>query len=147
EEHTTFGSNPLMFASSLAYITIFEKSNLLENVRTLGEYLTKGLQKIQRNSEVGQYIGDIRCPGFFIGVELVEDPDTKKPGNGLLQDTVEAGKERGVIFGESMPIIAENGSLILNVLKVKPPLIITKDHCDIILRVFEESLEEAVDYL
>ncbi len=147
EEHTTFGSNPLMFASSLAYVTIVEKLNLLENVRTLGEYLTEGLEKIQRNSEVGQYIGDIRCPGFFIGVELVEDPDTKKPGNGLMQDTVEAGKERGVIFGESMPIIADNGSLFRNVLKVKPPLIVHKEHCDTILSVFEESLEEAVDYL
>lgn len=147
EEHTTFGSNPIMFASSLVYLHYVERANLLENTRKMGEYLTAGLKKMQDTSDVGAYIGDVRCPGLFIGVELVEDRETKKPANSLMQDTVEAAKERGVIFGEMGPIISDRDSLFFNVLKIKPPMIITKDDCDFILQIFEESLEEATDYL
>jgi 4-aminobutyrate aminotransferase-like enzyme len=147
EEHTTFGSNPLMFASCLVYLNYIERCNVLENVRNLGSYLSNKLKNIQEKSEIGKYIGEIRCPGFFIGIELVEDRETKKPANSLMMDTVEAGKERGVIFGESMPIVSETGKLYRNILKIKPSLIITKEDCDFILEVFEESLEEAIDYL
>jgi 4-aminobutyrate aminotransferase-like enzyme len=148
EEHTTFGSNPIMFASSLVFLHYIERANLLENAREMGEYLTVGLQKIQQSSDVGQYIGDIRCPGLFIGVELVEDKETKKPGNSLMMDTVEAAKEQhGIIFGEMAPIMSDRETLLRNVLKIKPPMIINKEDCDFILQVFEEALEEATDYL
>ncbi|MFX0113951.1 MAG: aspartate aminotransferase family protein [Candidatus Hodarchaeota archaeon] len=147
EEHTTFGSSPIMFASSLVYLHYVERANLLENTRKMGEYLTAGLKKIQNTSDIGNYIGDIRCPGLFIGVELVEDRDTKKPANGLMMDTVEAANERGIIFGEMAPIISDQEGLFRNVLKIKPPMIITKEDCDFILEIFEESVEEATDYL
>jgi len=147
EEHSTFGSSPLMFASALVFLHYIERANLLENAKKMGEYLTAGLRKLQDKSDLGAYIGDIRCPGLFIGIELVEDRETKKPANGLMQDTVEAAKERGVLFGEMAPIISDRDTIFRNVLKIKPPLIITRDDCDIILQVFEESLEEATDYL
>ncbi len=147
EEHTTFGSNPIMFAGALIFLKYIEKANILENTQEMGEYLTNGLKKIQKNTDLGTYIGDIRCPGLFIGIELVEDPESKKPANSLMQDTVEVAKERGVIFGEMAPIISDREQIFRNVLKIKPPLIITKEDCDIILRIFEESLEEATDYL
>ncbi|MFW9993547.1 MAG: aspartate aminotransferase family protein [Candidatus Odinarchaeota archaeon] len=146
EEHSTFSSNPLMFAGHIVYLSYVEKMNILQNARELGEYITGGLQKLQQKYE---YMGDIRCPGLFIGVELVEDRETKKPGNTLLTDTVEAAKEEGVIFGESAPIASgrDDGILYRNVLKIKPPLIITKEDCDLILKAFEKGLIEAIDYL
>jgi len=144
EEHSTFSSNPLMFAGHMVFLNYIEKMNVLQNARELGEYVTKGLQKLQQKYE---YIGDIRCPGLFIGVELVEDKESKKPGNTLLTDSVEAGKELGVIFGESAPINSDRGNLFRNVLKIKPPLTINKEDCDVILDVFEKSLIEAIDYL
>jgi 4-aminobutyrate aminotransferase-like enzyme len=144
EEHSTFGSNPLMFAGHITYLSYIEKMNVLENARELGNYITKGLQKLQKKYD---YIGDIRCPGFFIGVELVEDRETKKPGNTLLTDTVEAAKELGIIFGESAPITNDRGDLFRNVLKIKPPLTTNKEDCDFILDVFEKGLIEAIDYL
>jgi len=144
EEHSTFGANPLMFASGLVFLNYVEKANLLENTRKQGEYITSKLRDLQKKYE---YIGDVRCPGLMIGVELVNDPDTKKPGNTLAADLVEEAMSQGVIFGHMAPISTDSGKLFRNVVKIKPPLIITKEESDHIVEVFESSLEEAIDYL
>lgn len=144
EEHSTFGGNPLMFASSLVFLHYVEKANLLENVRKQGEYITSGLKELQEKYDV---IGDVRCPGLFIGVELVNDPQTKEPGNGLATDLIEEAMTQGVIFGQMAPISTDTGKLFRNVVKIKPPLIINREESDRILEVFESSLEEAIDYM
>ncbi|MHA1940356.1 MAG: aspartate aminotransferase family protein [Candidatus Hodarchaeales archaeon] len=145
EEHSTFGANPLMFVSGLVFMNYVEKANLLENTRKQGKYLSEKLKSIQKKID---YIGDIRCPGLMIGIELIMDPETKKPANTLASDLVEIAKdEHDVIFGLSAPITSDSGELFRNVVKIKPPLIITREDADHILEIFSESLEEAVDYL
>jgi alanine-glyoxylate transaminase/(R)-3-amino-2-methylpropionate-pyruvate transaminase len=94
------------------------------------------------------YIGDIRCPGLMIGIEMVLDPETKEPANALTTDLIELAKDdHGVIFGTSAPISSDSGKLYRNVVKIKPPLIITREDSDHIMDVFEKALEEAIDYL
>jgi len=144
EEHSTFGGNPLMFASGLVFLNYIEKVDLLKNTREQGDYITSRLRKLQTKYEI---IGDIRCPGLFIGVELVKDPETKEPGNSLASDLVEEATNQGVIFGHMAPISTDSGKLFRNVVKIKPPLIITRENSDKILEVFENSLEEAIDYM
>jgi len=145
EEHSTFGANPLMFASGLVFLNYVERANLLENTRKQGKYITKKLLELQKKSE---YIGDIRCPGLMIGIELVMDRETKKPANTLVTDLIEIAKdEYGVIFGTSAPISSDSGSLYRNIVKIKPPLTITQEDSDLIVDVFEKALEEAIDYL
>ena len=53
----------------------------------------------------------------------------------------------GVIFGTSAPISSDSGELYRNVVKIKPPLIITREDSDHIMSIFELALEEAIDYL
>jgi 4-aminobutyrate aminotransferase/4-aminobutyrate aminotransferase/(S)-3-amino-2-methylpropionate transaminase len=144
EEHSTFGGNPLMFASSLVFLNYVEKAKLLENTRQQGEYITSRLKKLQDKYDV---IGDVRCPGLFIGVELVNNPDTIEPGNALASDLIEEAMNQGVIFGHMGPISTDTGKLFRNVVKIKPPLIITREEADRILEVFESSLVEAIDYM
>ncbi|PWI48265.1 hypothetical protein CEE45_07365 [Candidatus Heimdallarchaeota archaeon B3_Heim] len=145
EEHSTFGANPLMFASGLVFLNYIGRANLLENTREQGAYITKKLYSLQKESE---YIGDIRCPGLMIGIELVLDRETKEPANALATDLIEIAKdEYGVIFGLSAPISSDSGSLYRNVVKIKPPLTITQEDSDHIMDIFEKALEEAIDYL
>ena len=144
EEHSTFGANPLMFASGLVFLNYIEKADLLKNTREQGDYITSRLKKLQQKYDV---IGDIRCPGLFIGVELVNDPDSKEPGNNLCSDLIEEAMNQGVIFGHSAPISSDSGKLFRNVLKIKPPLIITREDSDHIITVFESALKEAIDYM
>ncbi len=134
-----------MFVSGLVFMNYIEKANLLENTRKQGDYITKNLKSLQKKSE---FIGDIRCPGLMIGIELVLNPETKKQANSLASDLVEIAKDdHDVIFGLSAPITNDSGELFRNVVKIKPPLIITREEADHVLEVFAESLEEAVDYL
>ena len=144
EEHSTFGANPLMFVSGLVFLNYVEKADLLKNTREQGDYLTSKLEQLQRKYE---FIGDIRGPGLFIGVELVKDPETKEPGNALCSDLIEEAMDQGVIFGHSAPISSDSGMLFRNIVKIKPPLIITREDSDHIVTVFESALEEALDYL
>ncbi len=144
EEHSTFGANPLMFASGLVFLNYIEKADLLKNTREQGDYLTSKLRQLQKKYDV---IGDIRCPGLFIGIELVNDPDTKEPGNALCSDLIDEAVDQGVIFGHAAPISSDSGKLFRNVCKIKPPLIITREDSDHILEVFENSLVEAIDYM
>ncbi len=117
----------------------------MENTREQGKYITKKLKSLQKNFD---YIGDIRCPGLMIGIELVLDPETKKPANALATDLVELAKDdHGIIFGLSAPITSDKGDLFRNIVKIKPPLIITREDSDHIVDVFEKALEEAIDYL
>lgn len=144
EEHSTFGANPLMFVSGLIFLNYVEKADLLRNTREQGEYITTKLKQLQQKYDV---IGDVRCPGLFIGIELVKDPETKEPGNALCSDLIEEATDRGVIFGHSAPISSDSGQLFRNVCKIKPPLIINREDSNRILTVFESALEEAIDYM
>ncbi|EAO52745.1 6-acetamido-3-oxohexanoate aminotransferase [Bacillus thuringiensis serovar israelensis ATCC 35646] len=63
----TLSANPLSAATALAVIEYMEKHNLPEKTAEKGEYLIKGLQKVQQQSTI---IADVRGKGLLIGVEL-----------------------------------------------------------------------------
>lgn len=139
EEHTTFGANPIAFAAALAAIEVTLRLDLPGRARRLGERATARLRQMQ---ETHPLIGDVRGPGLFIGVELVEDPQTKVPATERATALVELAMERGVIFDLDMPDIVNDLPTRRNVVKIKPPLTITEEQLDRALDVFEAVLEE-----
>lgn len=139
EEHTTFGSDPLPFAAALATIEVIERTELCERARVLGQRATAYLRQLQEEVEI---IGDVRCPGLFIGVELVEDRDSKTPATERAAAFVELAKRSGVIFDLSMPDIVDGRPTMRNVIKVKPPLTITDEEMDRVLETFKACVEQ-----
>ena len=139
EEHTTFGANPVAFAAALAAIEVTLRLDLPGRARVLGQRATARLRQMQ---ETHPLIGDVRGPGLFIGVELVEDPETKVPATERATALVELAMERGVIFDLDMPDVVHGLPTRRNVVKIKPPLTITEEQLDRALDVFEEVLEE-----
>lgn len=139
EEHTTFGANPVAFAAALAAIEVTIRLDLPGRARLLGQRATARLRQMQADHPL---IGDVRGPGLFIGVELVEDPQTKVPATERATALVELAMERGVIFDLDMPDIVHGLPTRRNVVKIKPPLTITEEQLDRALDVFEEVLEE-----
>jgi 4-aminobutyrate aminotransferase-like enzyme len=145
EEHTTFSSNPVMAAAGLAAIRVAEESKLGENCEKMGQKITKRLREMQQDHEV---IGDIRGEGLMIGVEMVKDKDTREPFTELSEEMVLKAPEHGLYLGDSMPILTTKGEIIRrNVVKVKPPLIITEEDADYILEKFEIILKETLSHL
>jgi 4-aminobutyrate aminotransferase-like enzyme len=129
----TFGQLPLSLAASLAAFEVLEEENLLENCRVMGEYATSRLREMQERHRL---IGDVRGPGLLIGIELVKDRETKAPATKEVAEVYRRGMELGVIFGETR--YAGLG----NVVKIKPPLCVSRDQMDKALDAFDRILTE-----
>lgn len=125
----TFAHFPVSMAAALASIEAIEAENLLERGRRLGAAITARLLEMRDRYEL---IGDVRGPGLMIGVELVKSKKTKEPARQEAHDFVQEGLRRGVIFGESKYLG------LGNIVKVKPPLVITEAQVERTLDVFEE---------
>lgn len=128
----TFAHFPLALAASCATIQVIEEENLLQRSVQMGKMLTDGLWQLAERYEL---IGDLRGPGLMIGVELVKDRQTKAPARHEATRFIEEGLKRGVIFGESKYL--ELG----NIVKIKPPLVISESQVERVLGVFAEILE------
>jgi len=126
---STFGGNPVCIASALKTIELLE-NELVANSADVGGYLQEGLRKLMQKHEC---IGDVRGLGLMIGVEFVEDRETRKPAPEL-RDKVELGcYERGLI-------ILGAGT---NTIRWSPPLILTREQVDVALEIFDEAIAAA----
>ena len=79
-------------------------------------------------------IGDVRGKGLMIGVELVRDKMTKEPAKEECAQVFERSKELGLLIGK--------GGLYGNVLRIKPPMCLTRPDVIFILEVLEAVLNE-----
>ncbi len=125
----TFAHFPVSLAAACAVLDILVEEKLPQRAKETGEYITKNLLKLKEKYEI---IGDVRGPGLMIGIELVKSKDTKEPAPEKASQFLKEGMKRGVIFGQSKFLG------LGNVVKIKPPLVITKDEADKVLEVFEE---------
>ena len=139
EEHTTFGSSPLVFAAALANIEVILRLDLPRRARQVGEMLTARFREMQQTYPV---LGDVRGPGLFIGLELVEDRESKEPAFERAVAFVETGKELGVIFDVDLPDIVAFQPARRNVIKIKPPLTITDEQAEKVAEVVRICLDQ-----
>lgn len=128
----TFAHFPVSMIAGLATLRVMEEENLLSRCRKMGAYFTERLLVLKQKYEL---IGDIRGPGLMIGIELVRNRETKEPAQEETYKFVEEGFRRGVQFGHSK--YAGMG----NVVKIKPPLMISESEADRVIEVFEEVTE------
>lgn len=133
EDSVTFGQFPVSLAAAVAAIDVMEDDRLIDACRQAGEYATDRLKDMQQRHRL---IGDVRCPGLMIGIELVRDRATKEPATQATLQVYERGLERGVIFGTTK--FAGLG----NVVKIKPPFVITGEQLDRALDALDAILGE-----
>ena len=129
----TFAHFPISMAASLATLDVMEEEHINQQFREKGEYVTKRLLEMKDKYNV---IGDIRGPGLMIGIELVKDKETKEKNYEAEKYMVNEAMKRGLLIGGSK--YAGLG----NVVKIKPPAIITYEELDHVLDVFEELFQE-----
>lgn len=107
---TTFGGNHLACTAALAVLDVMEKENLVENARTIGEYLMNELKKLQASPE-GKHITDVRGRGLMVGVEFdIPQADVRKP----------------LVYDQH----CFTGCAGTNLLRLLPPLCLTKENVD-----------------
>jgi 4-aminobutyrate aminotransferase-like enzyme len=132
EELHTFASPTVSMVAGAKQLELLE-GGLLANCREQGTYL--GGQVKAMMAEFPE-IGDIRQAGLHIGIEFVRDPISKEPIPDQTVAIRAAGMKNGIIFGL--------GGVRRNVLKIKPPLIVTRAECDEILDKFRRSVKKVL---
>jgi 4-aminobutyrate aminotransferase len=106
-----------------------KEEKLLDNANRQGAYVLKRLGEFAERSEI---IGDVRGKGLMIGVELVEDKDSKKPAAKKASDVIMRCWRRGVA-------VVTCGA---STLRLSPPLTIQRDMLDAALDVVEDVVNE-----
>jgi 4-aminobutyrate aminotransferase len=125
----TYGGNPVSCAASLATIDLLEKG-FMKNAKEVGEYAMDALEEIKARHPS---IGDVRGKGLMIGVEFVKDRETREPAKELTDRLTDLAFERGLLTlscGQS-------------VIRIAPPLSISKSEMDEGLKLFEDALTAA----
>ncbi len=114
---TTFGGNHLACAAALAVVDEMTQSRLIENAAAMGDYIVE-----QLNSIASDRIVEIRGRGLMIGIVMSEDARELR---------------RQMLFEERVFVSGASDSRLVRVL---PPLSITKEQCDIFIEAFKRSL-------
>ena len=127
----TFGGNPASCAAGLANLEIMESEGMVENSAQMGDYLFEQLQTLYEHRIVGDVRGGM---GLICGIELVKDRDTRE----RFPKEVELSKKLN-------PLMAEHGLLgrAGDVISLAPPLCITKDEVDHLVKQVDEVIGEA----
>ena len=127
---STFGGNPISCAAASATIDVILDDKLTDNAAALGAALREGLDALKHRHRV---VGDVRGRGLMLGVELVRDEpagDRTPNAEGTLR-MLEETKKRGLLVGR--------GGLHGNVLRVAPPLVVSRRDVDDALTILRES--------
>ncbi len=127
----TFGGNPVSVLQGLATLEIIDEENIQQQARELGGYLNGRLLELQDKHPV---IGQVRGLGLMLGVELVKNRQTKEPAAAETADVVERAKDRGLLLGK--------GGLYGNVIRIKPPMCITREDCDFMVDCLDTCFAE-----
>ena len=115
---TTFGGNHLACAAALAVLDVFEEEHLVKNAHEVGEYLIAQLKELQKSQ---QHIVDVRGRGLMIGIDLdIPHKDVRQP----------------LIYQEH----CFTGCAGTNILRLLPPLCLTKAEADLFIEKLKKTL-------
>ena len=128
---STFGGNPVTSVAARAVIEVIEEENLLENTHVVGGYLGKKLEELKDKYTL---IGDVRGMGMMQAIELVRDRATKEPAPVETTELMERARANGLLIGK--------GGLYGNVIRMAPPMNISKADVDEGIRLLHKSLGE-----
>ncbi len=127
--YNTFGGSPIQMAAAGAVLDVLESERLPENAAKVGGHLLARLKKLEENSP---FVGEARGMGLMLGVELVKDKGSKEPAPELAAKMLDMTKDRGLLIGK--------GGISGNVLRIKPPLCLTKADADFVADTLAECL-------
>jgi 4-aminobutyrate aminotransferase-like enzyme/Ser/Thr protein kinase RdoA (MazF antagonist)/murein DD-endopeptidase MepM/ murein hydrolase activator NlpD len=131
EYFNTFGGNPVSCAMGMAVLDVLREEGLQENARAVGRHLLEGLRGLMGRHAL---IGDVRGLGLYLGVELVEDPETRIPATAAANRVKERLRDFRVLLSTDGPDD--------NVLKIKPPMVFTRQDADRVISCLDRILRE-----
>lgn len=127
----TYGGNPMSCAAALAVFEIFEKENLVEKGRKIGEKVKVRFDALAKSHPL---VGDSRGLGAMRAIELVKDKKTKEPVAGPdVKAIIKRCNEKG--------LLVLRAGIYDNVIRTLMPLTIDDKTLNKGLDILEESLK------
>jgi 4-aminobutyrate aminotransferase len=123
---STFGGNPVACAAALATIALIE-DELMANATKQGTFLLAELTKLKRTHPA---IAEVRGKGLMIGFDIVAADGSPAPE--------EAERLVQLCFHKGLLLLRCGESAI----RICPPLMVTREHCQTALSIMAECLEE-----
>ncbi|MCX7174942.1 MAG: aspartate aminotransferase family protein [Proteobacteria bacterium] len=127
----TFAGNTVSCAAALAVLETIERDRLVPHAAKVGKVLLDGIARLAAKHEA---IGDVRGAGLFVGVELVSNRTTRAPDRSLTSQVVNLMRDKGVLLSA-----CAQGH---NVLKIRPPLVLSAEQAGMVVEALDESLTE-----
>ena len=129
---STFAGNTVSCAAALAVLDTIERDRLVQHAAEVGKILRDGIAALAVRHEA---IGDVRGVGLFVGVELVRDRSSRAPDRALTSQVVNRMRDKGVLITAC--------AMGHNVLKIRPPLVLSADQAGQVIKALDEALGEA----
>ncbi|WML50725.1 aminotransferase class III-fold pyridoxal phosphate-dependent enzyme [Neobacillus sp. PS3-34] len=135
---STYSGSPVSVAAGLSVLTIYERENIVAKVQVVGDYLKEQLLALKKRSPI---IFDVRGEGLLLGIELAADGEKGTPIKSEIHASERINSiamELGAVFYPGSGSI--NGCLGDHLL-ITPPLTVTTDEIDEMIRILENSLQ------
>jgi len=126
---STFGGNPLACVAAIAAIRVLQDEHIVERAETMGTYFLGKLKSLQQ--AFPDVIQEVRGKGLMIGIEL-----TKEGIGGLLMSEM---INKGILIAYTL----NNPKVI----RMEPPLIISQELVDVVLKALTNAVEIAHDMI
>jgi adenosylmethionine-8-amino-7-oxononanoate aminotransferase len=133
----TFGGHPVSTAVALANLDVFEAEGLNRNVLDNQDAFRSTLEKLYDLP----IVGDVRGDGYFYGIELVKDKETKETFNDAESEKLLRGFLSKALYEAGLYCRADDRGD--PVIQLSPPLICGQEHFDEMEQKLRSVLEEA----
>jgi len=129
----TYAGNPLACRAAIEVIHAVDDDKLLEQATHVGQRIKDRFHRLAERFDV---IGDVRGLGAMVGMELVEDRESKKPAKELTGKIAGTALRNGAVF--------PTAGLAGNVLRVLVSYVITDEQIDEGIAILEAAFEEVL---
>ncbi|MCU1636398.1 MAG: aminotransferase class-III family protein [Cryobacterium sp.] len=123
------GGSPVSCVAGIAVLDVIRDESLQQNARLVGHYLASRLAEL---AERHPLIGAVHGMGLYMGVELVRDRGTREPATSEAMAICERLLKLGVV--------TQPTSERQNVLKIKPPMCLTRESAEFFVDMLDEVL-------
>ncbi|QQN74935.1 aspartate aminotransferase family protein [Croceicoccus sp. YJ47] len=128
----TFAGNAVSCAAAAAVLKVIKRDAIMDNARDTGAYL---LSKVEALRDKHENLGNVRGAGLFVGADIVTDRETGGYDPKRATQVVNAMRENGVLISIA--------GMYHNILKIRPPLVFTRENVDLFVDVLDQALESS----
>ena len=126
----TFAGNAVSCAAAAAVLMVIRRDRIMDNAREVGAYLRGKVAALRARHDC---LGNVRGAGLFVAADIVADRETRASDRDRTTRVVNAMRDNGVLISACG---ADH-----NILKIRPPLIFSRENVDLFVDVLDKALE------